>query len=127
MAAMPKRTDIDVKKFHAILTKESERLRALHGRQRAAILEESIDDSENEQASYSTLDPAENMDTGAVLADQEREMAQDENLQYELQAIDHALSRIESGDYGICEVTGLPIPIERLRALPWAVTVVDAS
>jgi RNA polymerase-binding transcription factor DksA len=34
--------------------------------------------------------------------------------------IDHALAKLEDGTYGICEVSGQPIPKERLRAIPWA-------
>jgi len=34
--------------------------------------------------------------------------------------IEHALRRIESGSYGICEVSGEPIPISRLEVIPWA-------
>lgn len=34
--------------------------------------------------------------------------------------IDYALSRIEEGTYGICEVGGEPIPKQRLEAIPWA-------
>jgi len=36
-----------------------------------------------------------------------------------LREINHALRRIEEGRYGICEVTGRPIPIKRLKAVPW--------
>jgi RNA polymerase-binding transcription factor DksA len=31
-----------------------------------------------------------------------------------------ALERIEDGTYGVCELTGQPIPIVRLEAIPWA-------
>jgi len=31
-----------------------------------------------------------------------------------------AIRRIESGTYGICELTGKPIEPERLNAIPWA-------
>ena len=34
--------------------------------------------------------------------------------------IDHALAKIDDGTYGICEVSGQPIPKERLKAIPWA-------
>ena len=34
--------------------------------------------------------------------------------------IDAALQRIDDGTYGICEVSGDPIPKERLEAIPWA-------
>jgi len=33
--------------------------------------------------------------------------------------VDAALRRLQQGTYGICERTGMPIPLERLRALPW--------
>jgi DnaK suppressor protein len=31
-----------------------------------------------------------------------------------------AIRRIEQGTYGICEITGKPIPAERLSSIPWA-------
>ena len=34
--------------------------------------------------------------------------------------INQALERIESGRYGICEMSGRPIPISRLKAIPFA-------
>lgn len=37
-----------------------------------------------------------------------------------LAEINGALQRIENKVYGICEGTGKPIPIERLKAIPWA-------
>jgi DnaK suppressor protein len=39
----------------------------------------------------------------------------------EIEAIDLALARMASGDYGSCEACGERIPLERLRALPTAV------
>ena len=40
----------------------------------------------------------------------------EQELLAEVQA---AISRIEGGTYGKCEVTGEPIPMERLEAVPW--------
>ena len=37
-----------------------------------------------------------------------------------IEEIDHALTKFEHGTYGICEVSGEPIPEERLEAIPWA-------
>ena len=37
-----------------------------------------------------------------------------------LQEIDEALVRIRDGRYGVCELTGKPIPRQRLEAIPWA-------
>jgi len=38
----------------------------------------------------------------------------------ELTAIDDAIERIEQGAYGDCESCGKPIPLTRLRAVPYA-------
>lgn len=46
----------------------------------------------------------------------------DEHGLAEIGAIDRALSRLASGDYGHCDVCGHPIALERLRALPSATT-----
>ena len=42
----------------------------------------------------------------------------------ELRQVDHALQRIKDGVYGLSEVSGKPIPIERLEAVPSATTLV---
>lgn len=40
-------------------------------------------------------------------------------LSGDIHEVDAAMHRICSGTYGICERTGMPIPAERLRAIPW--------
>ncbi|HEX6289181.1 MAG TPA: TraR/DksA C4-type zinc finger protein [Herpetosiphonaceae bacterium] len=50
----------------------------------------------------------------------ERGLAIEAQLQREIQQIDHALELMNAGSYGICEVGGEPIPIERLEARPLA-------
>jgi DnaK suppressor protein len=42
-----------------------------------------------------------------------------------LAEIERALGRIDAGTYGISEVSGKPIPVERLKAMPTAKTLVD--
>lgn len=37
-----------------------------------------------------------------------------------LTAIEAALTRLNAGEYGFCEVCGVAIPRARLKALPWA-------
>jgi RNA polymerase-binding transcription factor DksA len=44
-----------------------------------------------------------------------------------LYEIDAALKRIEDGTYGICELTGKPIPWERLAAIPWTRFSIEAE
>jgi RNA polymerase-binding protein DksA len=121
---MSKRTDIDFEEFRALLQEERARLLQQHHEQRAEMLEEAHDVSENE---LSTVDYNEPGDFAAELADRDRDTALDDNLKGELHEIDRALARIDDGTYGICMVTGKPIPVDRLRALPWATMTVEAA
>jgi DnaK suppressor protein len=50
--------------------------------------------------------------------------AQDRRL---IKDIDDALARIESGTFGLCELTGHPIPEDRLNELPWARYTIEAA
>jgi len=45
----------------------------------------------------------------------------------ELAQIEKALERMEEGTYGICEVTGKPIPLSRLQALPYTTVRIEAQ
>jgi RNA polymerase-binding protein DksA len=54
------------------------------------------------------------------LYDRERSLALEAGMQRELDQIEHALERMAEGTYGICEVGGEPIPVERLEARPAA-------
>jgi DnaK suppressor protein len=45
----------------------------------------------------------------------------------ELSQIENALERIRAGQYGICEMTGKPIPVARLQALPYATLCIEAQ
>jgi RNA polymerase-binding protein DksA len=44
-----------------------------------------------------------------------------------LYEIDAALRRIDDGTYGVCELTGRPIPWKRLQAVPWTRFSVEAE
>lgn len=44
-----------------------------------------------------------------------------------LRQIDRALQKIDENTYGICDVTGEPIPIKRLEAIPYANMTVQAQ
>jgi RNA polymerase-binding transcription factor DksA len=37
-----------------------------------------------------------------------------------IEDIDSALARMDSGAYGVCETCGVPLPYERLEAIPYA-------
>ncbi len=42
-----------------------------------------------------------------------------------LAEVERALRRIEDGAYGVSEISGKPIPKDRLEAVPYATTLVD--
>jgi RNA polymerase-binding protein DksA len=44
-----------------------------------------------------------------------------------LYEVDAALKRIEDGTYGVCELTGRPIPWKRLEAIPWTRFSIEAE
>ncbi|KIL43954.1 TraR/DksA C4-type zinc finger protein [Jeotgalibacillus soli] len=64
-------------------------------------------------------------DNATDLFDREKDMALDQHAEQELQKIDNSLKAIEEGTYGICAVSGKEIPIERLKAIPTALTRVE--
>lgn len=87
-------------------------------------LQQQIDDlhdevvNENQSDSYGVKNhPAED---ATELFTRERSLAIEAELQRELGRIDHAMTRIDAGTYGICEVGGEEIPVERLEARPAA-------
>lgn len=57
-------------------------------------------------------------DTLAV--ERERDLALSAHARAAVDQIDAALARIDDGTYGICQVSGKPIPRQRLNAIPWA-------
>ena len=52
--------------------------------------------------------------------ERERDLALSAQFRAHIDDIDHALAKITSNTYGLCEISGLAIPKERLRAIPWA-------
>ncbi|WP_096199279.1 TraR/DksA C4-type zinc finger protein [Bacillus sp. FJAT-45350] len=66
-------------------------------------------------------------DTATETYERGKDIALHEHLEQELKDLDHALEKFKNGTYGICEVTGKQIPVERLEANPTARTVVEQS
>jgi DnaK suppressor protein len=72
-----------------------------------------------------TDEPSDEGDQAKDIISVEENSAQIGLLQTVLAQVEKALGRIADGSYGISEVSGRPIPIERLEALPYATTLVD--
>lgn len=64
-------------------------------------------------------------DEASLLYEREAEIDENARDRQELAHVKKALERIEEGTYGLSEVSGKPIPIERLEAVPYATTLVD--
>jgi RNA polymerase-binding protein DksA len=124
MAVQKRRTDINFEMFRKLLIQERTRLRGEHSTTRRELNEES---QEHASSELSALDINEPGDAANAIFDRGLGDALDANTQAILQKIDHALAKIDDGTYGICEVTGKPIPIGRLKALPWATMTVEAA
>ena len=64
-------------------------------------------------------------DTATETYERELDEGLEEDARERLRQVGHALERIESGEYGRCEVCGKEIPQERLEAVPWATLCID--
>lgn len=79
-------------------------------------IRQSVDDERDDLKleiidSYEHATQERNRELNLILLDREREKLND---------INDALTRIEEGDYGICEECGEEIPLKRLNAMPFA-------
>ena len=79
-----------------------------------------------EGAAEHNPDP-ENADGGSLALEMEMDISVEQNTKELLEKVLHAQDRMQKGLYGICEVTGQPIPVARLEALPYATTTVEAA
>jgi RNA polymerase-binding transcription factor DksA len=62
----------------------------------------------------------ESGDGDTLAVERERDLALSAQARTAVDQIDGALARIEAGTYGLCVTSGLAIPQERLKAIPWA-------
>ena len=58
---------------------------------------------------------------------QQRDLALRDRADHQLVLVDEALARLGAGTFGTCVRCGLPIPTERLEALPWAARCIDCQ
>jgi RNA polymerase-binding transcription factor DksA len=60
-----------------------------------------------------------------MVVERERDLALSAQARQTIADIDAALSRLAAGTYGYSLASGLPIPRERLEAIPWATVLVE--
>lgn len=111
---MSNKENMDLKEFEAILRAEKTKI------------EKNIEMILAEVSSIGTEEEIGDLEDLAELQiDNTTDQALLLQLKNQIAEIDAALGRIVQGTYGICEKTHKPIPVERLRAIPWARTVVS--
>lgn len=59
-------------------------------------------------------------DSAQTTAERARLISLIEGLRQNLAEVEHALSKMDEGTYGVCERCGTQIAPERLETLPWA-------
>jgi len=67
-------------------------------------------------------DPADLGDQAALVEERGDAIRGNEDDRDLIERVEHALARLHEGSYGVSEVSGRPIPVERLEAIPWATT-----
>ena len=114
-AADPKKIKAEWQKYYARLIELREQLlNQMNGLAK---------DSAQEMAGYSLHmadSGTDNFDRDFALS----LLSSDQDAVYE---IEEALKRIDKKTYGVCELTGKPIPRARLEAIPWTRFTVDAQ
>ncbi len=99
----------ELNEFKITLSEMKSRIEANIARLREELEGVATDEGINDMEDLASLE-SESMHHNALLAQQQRGLAE----------VLHALSKIAEGRYGICEESGDPIPVERLRAEPHA-------
>ena len=117
-----KLADSTVERFRRRLTEERDRLRALLAEHEQEREEARLSETSAER----TPDP-NTAEGGSMAFEFEKDLSIDANAEDLLRKVEHALERVDSGTYGICENCGSPIPVARLTALPYATTDVECA
>jgi DnaK suppressor protein len=115
-------SDLDTAKFQSLL--EDERQRLVHAV--GFLVRENPGSVEEELGEVSGGGNDNHLgDTAGATYDRELDEGLEEGAQQTLSEIEAALSRIEDGSYGVCEICGKPIGAQRLAAIPWARLCID--
>jgi RNA polymerase-binding transcription factor DksA len=108
-----------------LTTEQLSRFRVRLEQQREALHVEITDTQRQTAEPEAIVDAVSDQgDDGNMLFAHEQILDERARLQQTLAQVERALQRIEAGTYGASEVSGQPIPIERLKALPSATTLV---
>jgi DnaK suppressor protein len=104
-----------VERFRKRLVDEKERLEEL-----IADYERELEVARlTESSSDRSPDPG-NAEASSMKLEYAKELSIEQNTADLLSKVEHALVRMDIGEYGICESCGTSIPLERLDVLPYS-------
>lgn len=116
------RTDLDIDHFRVLLIEERKRM------------EEELDQVRNHSTDMENALPEEGeggdedtADLASAMMDKEMDLSVEDELEDILNQVDRAFQKIEEGTYGICDVSGKPIPASRLELIPFATLTVECQ
>jgi RNA polymerase-binding transcription factor len=89
-------------------------------KQAAEIEESSFGGAQSELSGDLASFDEEFADAGTATFEREKDLSLTNNIRDLTDKIDHALERIDEGNYGLCERCGRPIEKARIKALPYA-------
>jgi DnaK suppressor protein len=111
-----------VKKFRDQLESERARLTDLIAEQQQELEEARMTESSADR----DPDPT-NAESASMKFEYAKELSLERNSLDLLHKVEHALARIEQGEYGVCESCGESIPVARLEVLPYATKCVSCA
>lgn len=116
------REDLDINHFRTLLIDERKRL------------EEELEQVRNQSTDMDNALPEEGeggdedtADLASAMMDKEMDLSVEDELEDLLVQVDRAFQKIEEGTYGICDVSGKPIPPSRLELIPFATLTVECQ
>jgi DnaK suppressor protein len=118
----PQRTDLNLAHFRELLIEERKRL------------EEELEQVRNRHTDMENALPEEGeggdedtADLASAMMDKEMDLSVEDEIEDILSHVDRALQKLEEGTYGICDVSGNEIPINRLEAIPYATLTIECQ
>lgn len=116
------RTDLDIDHFRSLLIEERQRMEEEleQVRNRTTDMDNGLPE-EGESGDEDTADLA------SAMMDKEMDLSVEDELEDVLMQVDRAFQKIEEGTYGICDVSGEPIPKSRLELIPFAILTVECQ
>ena len=115
-------TDDQLAQFKQMLLDEKTRLE----KERHQYFEDDRADMEADASGeMSHGDMNSTADNATDLYDRERDQSAIENFDRLLGKVNRALAKMDEGTYGLSDIDGTPIPVERLEVVPYAATTVE--